>query len=301
MTDGSRHSDSVDASSAGPDQIDALLAEAEALSAEIVSGTLDTISPTDSALAAENVAEEVGVSVEDVRPGPAILDVPDPIRATQSVQASVDELRDLLNDPDGKVESHRIIESNTGEEPFAVESSTSGVDVDAGQPPAATTKKKSRKGARFDLSMMQREAPPAPSIDPSAPPASPPSTSATNEKVTPGSVEQLGEVSQAESTERPGRSLIVFRIIDRTKSIAIGSVAAVRGLVILCLNAVLSVVSVMDWPFRSLSGEFKRAVGLCGIVTLVMGVAAWILPLLLDSNPFEGMETGIAVEASVSM
>lgn len=300
MTDGARQSDSVDSSSAGPDQIDALLAEAEALSAEIVSGTLDTVTRSSSALEAENVAEEVGVAVDKVRPGPAILDAPDPIQATQSVQASVDELRDLLNDPDKEVESKRMIATESGGTSNAVESRKPTVEVDSGGQSAAPAKKKSRKGAKFDLSQMQRAEPPEPSVTQSPAPASAPSAPAKAESVKPPPADQPVGADQAESPSRPSQSRLVVRIIDRAKSGAIRSVAAVRGSVILCLNAVLSVVSMMDWPFRSLSGEFKRAVGLCGIVTLVMGVAAWVLPSLLSSNPFAGMETGVAVEASAS-
>ncbi len=65
-------------------------------------------------------------------------------------------------------------------------------------------------------------------------------------------------------------------IFDMTKAIALAPV-----------KATIAVVVLIDKPFAGLSATTKLALGLIGLISLIMGVAAIFLPKLLQSNPFE--------------
>jgi hypothetical protein len=53
------------------------------------------------------------------------------------------------------------------------------------------------------------------------------------------------------------------------------------------VKAAIAVVVFIDKPFAGLSATTKLALGLIGLISLIMGVAAIFLPKLLQSNPFE--------------
>ncbi len=63
-----------------------------------------------------------------------------------------------------------------------------------------------------------------------------------------------------------------------------------------CINVVIDGLVLVDKPFRNLSPATKKIVGLIGLVTLGMGLAAWFLPALLNSNPFEYLDSGVATQ-----
>ena len=65
-------------------------------------------------------------------------------------------------------------------------------------------------------------------------------------------------------------------IFGMTKAIALAPV-----------KATIAVVVLIDKPFAGLSATTKLALGLIGLISLIMGVAAIFLPKLLQSNPFE--------------
>lgn len=54
-------------------------------------------------------------------------------------------------------------------------------------------------------------------------------------------------------------------------------------------NAVLELFVILDKPFAKLSPNTKKYMGLAGLVTVVMGGLMWVLPKLLDSNPYLDM------------
>lgn len=65
-------------------------------------------------------------------------------------------------------------------------------------------------------------------------------------------------------------------IFGMTKAIALAPV-----------KATIAAVVLIDKPFAGLSATTKLALGLIGLISLIMGVAAIFLPKLLQSNPFE--------------
>ncbi|OWY70759.1 hypothetical protein B7486_14230 [cyanobacterium TDX16] len=65
-------------------------------------------------------------------------------------------------------------------------------------------------------------------------------------------------------------------IFGMTKAIALAPV-----------KATIAVVVLIDKPFAGLGATTKLALGLIGLISLIMGVAAIFLPKLLQSNPFE--------------
>ena len=55
-------------------------------------------------------------------------------------------------------------------------------------------------------------------------------------------------------------------------------------------NGFLSIFILLDRPFRDVSPERKQVLGLVALATLMAGVAAWILPDMMNGNPFSEME-----------
>lgn len=55
-------------------------------------------------------------------------------------------------------------------------------------------------------------------------------------------------------------------------------------------NGCLTVMVLIDRPFRSVSPGLKRMLGLIGLATLLAGIITWILPDMMNHNPFAGME-----------
>jgi hypothetical protein len=51
-------------------------------------------------------------------------------------------------------------------------------------------------------------------------------------------------------------------------------------------NFVLRLFVLLDRPFREMSSEAKLRIGLVGLVTILMGSAAWVLPCMISHNPY---------------
>lgn len=108
-------------------------------------------------------------------------------------------------------------------------------------------------------------------------PPSPPSPKAVDQ---PAVSDQRADTVAEPPASFPARSVGWRRfpraIFSITKAIALAPV-----------KATISVVVLIDKPFAGLSVTTKLALGLIGLVSLIMGVAAIFLPKLLQSNPFE--------------
>lgn len=52
-------------------------------------------------------------------------------------------------------------------------------------------------------------------------------------------------------------------------------------------RALLRLLEIVDRPFGGISPSTKRLIGYLAVVTLIMGIASWTLPSLLDHNPYE--------------
>ena len=51
-------------------------------------------------------------------------------------------------------------------------------------------------------------------------------------------------------------------------------------------NFVLRLFVLLDRPFQGMSSEAKLRIGLVGLVTILMGSAAWVLPCMISHNPY---------------
>ena len=59
------------------------------------------------------------------------------------------------------------------------------------------------------------------------------------------------------------------------------------------VNTPLRIIVILDQPFAEMSMGKKRLLGLVAIATVIGGIAAWVLPSLLDHNPFSDMDAGV--------
>jgi len=76
------------------------------------------------------------------------------------------------------------------------------------------------------------------------------------------------------------------------KRLAAGVGSALRSALqipVATLNAWLRMVILLDRPFCGWSLGVKRALGIAAVATLLMGIGAWVLPGLLNHNPFADM------------
>ena len=60
------------------------------------------------------------------------------------------------------------------------------------------------------------------------------------------------------------------------------------------VNTPLRIIVILDRPFAEMSMSKKRLLGLVAIATVIGGIAAWVLPSLLDHNPFSDMDAGVS-------
>lgn len=202
-------------------------------------------------------AEELAAALPDV----------DPLQAVEQVEADAEELNDLLNDPDAGQESAEAAIEATGETEVisnAGQSSASG-DADGETiPPDATA-----DSAANDVEEAAVE------------------NLADAKSTTP-----LGEKAGVEPGESKPRKSMIAKVIG----VAMGSVQAGKKATMASLNMLINGLVLVDRPFRNVSPGAKKIVGLVGLVTLGMGLAAWFLPALLNSNPFEYLDSGVATQ-----
>lgn len=57
---------------------------------------------------------------------------------------------------------------------------------------------------------------------------------------------------------------------------------------------ILFFLKIVDRPFAGLSPTAKNLIGFSGIATLILGIASWVLPGMLKSNPYEALPTNQA-------
>lgn len=65
-----------------------------------------------------------------------------------------------------------------------------------------------------------------------------------------------------------------------------------RTLSHLCANVVITPFVFLDRPFENVSPQGKRLIGLVAVATCLVGIASWVLPGLVNHNPFAAMDLG---------
>mgnify|MGYP001496021029 CR=1 FL=1 len=197
----------------------------------------------------------------------------DPLEAVERVEADAEELNDLLNDPDApRIEELGNVAAESASEESdskAVEQADLEVDV--------------RQEAAVFSSSAKFEDPVETESDASA-------LETAEAKRLAGEEEEPAPA--AEAAIRPPRR--PFKVV--LKAAARSTIGVIKLCVIGIVHAGFRTIEILDYPFRNLSPFAKQIIGLAGFVTLAMGVAAWFLPGLLTSNPFESMESGIATQ-----
>lgn len=315
-----------------PNEIDRLLSEAEALSAEIADGTLDLVDHEVTSLRADDIVRDerdidMRVAAPDVKnnlvassnvnfaqmevsdsrtsevddalsqtdtartsepipsvdPELAIAEQPvnDPIRAVEQAQTQLNELNDLLHDPDAELRKSSTELGRTADVSHANEQAPVEFSNDSSE----AIENDAPRSAFRDESAANNLVP----ID-----ASPVANSVGD--VTP-TVHSPSEAGPRSDHPAPAPANALRKRIGCM--IRIAAVSTKDG-VILFLNAMLNLMTFFDLPVRKLSVRSKHTIGIIGLVTLFMGVLAWALPPLLRHNPFEKLDPGIAVPSTNS-
>lgn len=280
-----------DPSPMADEEVDRLLREAEALTDEI--------------------SNETGVENrnEDVAPADADPDAPvDVEAAAERASNRAREVADVLSDDEGDAPKGGAAsaESASGrsadaqyESPELADASTDEAGAPTEEPPDVSTAKSGLrvehdpKGGDSPHSgdrASAAELPPltsrnADSIKP-APPrprASTPAAAAAAPEAESG--ESSTEAGAGEATQPASRSSVKAGLTASLGFARRCGSAALFALPNACLGALI----LLDRPFAGLSANTKRRIGLMGIVTVVMGMLSFVLPILLADNPYKDM------------
>jgi hypothetical protein len=243
----------------GEDEVERLLAQAQALA--------DDIATTTGVESAER-DQDSAPSSQDVPTG----DQSDALAAAETVEGKVTDLEGLV--------------VGEASEPAPAE----GAD---GQPPAKSKDPPAKPGAEAIDPPAEIAPPDKVDAADAAPPRDDPANRDTDTLLA-GDVDlDLGRPEEAEDDAGKGDET------DSAESRPKGSfkerIAAARSSVTRTghwvTNAVCRATAtaflVLDRPFANVPRRAKKLLGIIGLITLLTGVAAWVLPGMLEHNPYE--------------
>lgn len=265
------------------EEIDELFAQAESISNEIASGSIAELDAPPPRLIAEQFSHEASLTDDPTSDSAFIAENPTPLEAIETMQAQTDELKDLLNDPDPPRPVEPITKPN---KPVTAEPEMSPFAGAQLPQPDPGAKPKSKKGSKFNLSSMPK-AEPIVAPEKLAAPVQPEPSAAIGTSTSDATANAGSEAKAKPPRKSSAFQRLLGALLRTAKRTMQGGMAIVSGTMVRMLGAI-------DWPFRSLSPRFKNALGLMGVVTLIMGALAWVLPGMMQSNPFAGMDTGLA-------
>ncbi|MFQ5501511.1 MAG: hypothetical protein ACE5EQ_04325 [Phycisphaerae bacterium] len=98
------------------------------------------------------------------------------------------------------------------------------------------------------------------------------------------------EEGTTDPVDSPARLPIRHRILSVVKR-GPKAIFAAKVVPIILVNAGLKILLTIDLPFANWSPGKKRITGFVAIATVVVGLLSWILPDLLNHNPFADMDT----------
>lgn len=94
------------------------------------------------------------------------------------------------------------------------------------------------------------------------------------------------ETVQPQSAEPPPKLPLKKRLAAFGRAI----LRAMMAVPIAIVNLILRLIVLVDRPFAALASETKLRIGLLGLVTIFMGISAWVLPRITDHNPYLTMD-----------
>ena len=102
------------------------------------------------------------------------------------------------------------------------------------------------------------------------------------------------EAVSTDPVDTPVRPPILQRILSAVKR-GPKAILAAKIVPIIMVNAGLKILLTIDLPFANWSPGTKRITGFVAIATVVVGILSWILPDLLNHNPFADMDAHTAI------
>ncbi len=264
------------------EEVDRLLREAEALTLEI--------------------SKETGVETrdQDTLPPGADSEVPlDAEAAAENAKSQVQELASVLSDDEVNKLIQGAVEASEAEEPpsdaitecmpesgLNVEHAPTSDDLPGSDPGASAaglaplTSQATESDPESPIVSGRDDPPQAAKPGPAAPEAN------ASERTTPEPGDS--EKDPAESEQKQARKKVPLRARIKT-SIRFARRCGATALFALP-NACLGTLILLDRPFAGLTATTKRRIGLIGIITVVMGILSFVLPMLLSNNPYEDIE-----------
>lgn len=232
-----------------------------------------------------DIADGVGLGEDERNPkelhASPFPDKPDALAALEDAAGHVDRIEEQAGAPSDELEGQSEADSPGSDESIAeddqdltsgddeavekaepVSKSQGGGDQADGVAPSSDSKSDSKKPAD-DRSAASSEKKPAPSAAKTATPTNKESDSNT----------------AVESTEE-AQGKLKFAAIRRT-------VGRAKDVVFAPIKLFIWVLVLLDKPFAGVRPTIKLVLGLAGLVSLLMGIAALFLPKLLSSNPYE--------------
>jgi len=259
------------------DDVDALLSEAESLARSITEDT-DVESPGSA---------ETGVASTDERDATEAASE-DRSEAQQQVVEEDDAPQSVKDLPsaDDETASQRVEGRHaadvasaeplaTLDHPEAAESAPAeSAPVEAAEPEAPVS---------ADVTQAESDATPDTTPDVDSAPEGDTSNTAPADTTASASQQDAADPVAAESPLESGRWRSVLAATGR----AAGGI--VRATIAIPPRVAASVFTVLDWPFAWIPQPIKSYLGIIGLITLIMGLVAWFLPGLLESNPYVDM------------
>jgi hypothetical protein len=255
---------------AGEDDIERLLGQAETLAIEIATST--GVEPTSAAPAA-NATAEAGVPEGSA---------PDPLAATQAVEEQLAELDELV-----AAEQQTNDTATAAANDSATKAAPAGLPEGAGEAAAGAADEAppptNAEQAEVDTERDEIEG------DVSA---GAPEDHGVESKEGENAVQDAGpavggfKANFADASEPVGkcRSWKEWLIVVRESGPRVAKAAALA-----IPHAFLGILEAIDRPFAGLSPKTKRAIGYVALITVVMGIASLVLPSLLNNNPYANM------------
>lgn len=245
------------------DEIERLLQNAESLVADIADG--------------------VGLSDEERSPkelhASPFPEKPDALEALEKTAEQVDRVEEQTGSMASLGEQDVDTISDSPESETGVEPEEPDV-ADDQRSPAAPAK------GKFADGQPAIEAGPCPPSPPESAPKTTESTEAPAKSALASRQTNLTEASSAKPDETSSTSDSPPSGRLRRLKVALG---VARSVALFPLKATIATLILIDKPFKRLRPTTKLVLGLMGLVSLLMGLAAIFLPKLLASNPYESI------------
>lgn len=264
-------------------ELEQLFSAAESLTQQI------TGSVHEEEAAAPILAGEEPVRTETTAFASSVIEQPDAMKALDRTEADVHALKDLLTNPDAPTHEDNAASHTTPPSDEVADVAPLIQEV----PLSETTSQKHAIAEAFE------EPAPAPphrrtiaDLEEAAAKEEAEERAAAEQAL---AAKEAATKAQTATLEQPANLEMASKPSFGKRAIK-GTVRLGKMILFLPPNLALSLVVLLDWPFRNWSIGVKKMLGMLGIITFLSGAAAWYLPGMLSHNPFESIPLSMTPE-----